>query len=212
MGRAPALALLLLAACTSGKDRYTYSGWDMPAYFPFDGERTWEMVNAQTSVSYKLIGVLQPEEQVDSDFLHAIRWTKECVGADETCVDGELVRAVTWSVSAALGARIHSYDEGSGTVVLDPPLVIAESEMKRGDIAETQTAGATWASENLGVEACPVRWNVDWQDCLHLQVTGSASGPLAGDYWVITSYNAVAFEVTGDPGRWELSNHEYVAP
>lgn len=200
-------AAMLLGGCTDG-DKFTYSGWRMADYFPFDGVRRWEFVSTDLSVPYKLVGDLQPVDVVDGVSLHTVSYTRRCLGNDPTCEDGSFVRAMTWRSDRSRGVFLHAADNGQGAVAFDPPVQVGLAEMKRNEVVTTETAGVTWTSEVVEVEPCPVQWNVDWPECLRLELRGGASS-VSGDYWVINGFNIVAFDIEGEPARWELSKHEF---
>jgi hypothetical protein len=212
----PALALGLFACNGAPNDQFTFSGFDMTDYFAFDGERTWEYISSDTSVAYFWVAELsQDVEEVDGKKVYTVDTTKDCVGNDPTCVEGELVRSLRWSVDATDGVEIHSYAIGTDARVdLSPPLQLATAKMKKEDVVETTTDGTDFSSTFASIETCPVQWNVEWDDCIRFDLDDgdgdlSVGHPLTGQFWVITGFNLVAQSVPGESGRWELSDHDY---
>lgn len=206
------LALIALGAagCTPPNNA-SFSGTDMKDLFPFDGERTWEFLNSDVSIPYKLIGTLQPEgEPMGAVTLYTVQFTKECVQVGEPCTDGELMWSTSWTSNLTDGVFIHRYTVADGAAVeLDPPLQIATGRMKKDDVIETTTDGSTWTSELMGFEECPVNMAVSWDSCARLEVASSAGdgAPLAGTYWANAGFNVVAMELPWDIELWGLSKH-----
>ena len=212
-----AIALFVLSGCT-GNSNYSYSGFSMTEYFEFDGERTWEFVSQDTDLAYLLIGDLLQEtgEANNGDsIVYTIEFTKDCVGTDATCVDKEFVRSVDWSCDDTHGTQIHHYLMADGDEkTFDPPLGITDAKMKKEDYVETAVDGTTWRSTFVSIEECPVQWNVDWNECIRLEVDDgvgdlTTGSPVSGIYWVITGFNVVAMELPGETDRWELLKHHY---
>ena len=62
----------------------------------------------------------------------------------------------------------------------------------------------------VGFEACPVRLNVDWRECVHITLEDDDADPITngdvtGDYWAIVGQNIIALQLTTDVNQWQLS-------
>ncbi len=208
----PLIALASFSGCT-GTNPFTFSGVPIPDLFPFDGLRHWEFTSTDTSVRYRLVAEMLPEDPdtIDGRTVYTVDYFTECVAQDGSCVDGELLRSLMWASDGSDGVFVYGYDNGSGLVELSPPVQIGTDAMKRGDVVESTTDGTTWSSEMMGLEPCPVNMNVAWDDCGKFEVTAADGdgSPIAGTYWANAGFNVVAFEWSGDEtGQWGLSNHE----
>lgn len=207
-----AVALLgaasVLAATLIGCDgnTTTYNGYQMASYFPFDGERTWEYISDDPDVPHKLISTLNVAPEVDgSSDIYTVDITKECVAASEDCVDGEAVRSYKLSSDTYRGTLFWGYSTPEeGYVAFDPPLQLTPPFMKVGDVVETETGGTTWTSTFEAVEHCPVEWTDYWDECIRLVVSEPGSAYPSGTYWVVTSYNIVAWELAREEDQWRL--------
>jgi len=211
------LTFFSLLGCPAPPDSITFSGTRLADYFPFDGERTWEFQNSDTSITYRLDATLLVDETVSENAVkrYTVSYTTDCASADKSCVDGEELRAVQWSSDNTNGVFIHSYRTGGldmdgvpleESTVFDPPIQVADFQGKRGDIVETVVDGVTWTSELVAFEDCPVQVSSQWT-CALFRLEHDMEGdgyPIEGDYWAVTRYNVVAFDLVGDTGRWEL--------
>ncbi len=222
-----ALAVILLTGCPPKQNPYSYGGTLMYEMFPFDGIRTWEFVNTDEELSYSMIATMReqdPEAKEPKDGVprYTIDYAKHCRGADPDCYEGEIMRTITWSSDLTEGVRIHDYEDTNGLIEFGTAIQLAPSEMERDDVEETKTDGYTWTSTLIGAENCPVRMNVDWEDCMHLVLDDgdgddTTNTGLVGDYWAIAGFNVVAILLTADIttgpedeewGQWELTDHE----
>lgn len=211
-------ALAWLAGCPAPGP--SFPGASTYELFPYDCERTWEFTSTDTALAYKLVAVSDtpPDTLEDGTNVYTLRYVKQCLGADPTCVDGDVVRKIQWSSRIGRGVFVHGYAEGDGAVTpFEPPLQIALANMKKaldpenpttGEFAETVTNGATWTSVLLTIEACPVDMAVDWDECYVFEVStdGGDGAPLAGTWWAIGGQGVVAFDVAGDTGQWRASS------
>lgn len=213
--------LVLMSGGCEQPDQWTYSGWSMPDFFSFDGDRVWEYISTDATLPYILVGTLDTEYELLEDQVtrvFTINYTTDCVGADVACEEGELLYSVRWSSNSTWGTYIHGYSMAGGEpVVLDPALQITPPTMIKGESVTTDIEGTLWTSTLGEIEPCPVQWNVEWNECMRFDLEVGEQGddaegsyfPIAGTYWVITGYNLVAFELDGDSGRWELHDHAF---
>ncbi len=190
-----------------------YLGEDSYEYFPFDGTRTWEFINADPNVSYKLVVTQLAETTlVDGRNVYSIEHAAECVAADEACVEGAILRTVRWSSSGTDGVFIHGVLVGAVDAVFDPGITVAgEKMLVDGEPLETATSDGDWTSDLTLKEVCPVVLQGDWESCSVFEVddqeSSSAHADIAGTYWANVGYNVVAFDLTDDDvDRWELSS------
>jgi hypothetical protein len=189
----------------------TYDGVGLHDLFPFDGERTWTFLNEDIDVSHFLTGVLTPEpEHRGEHSVYRVDYGTDCRAEDPDCIEGEVLRTLLWSSSSEHGVFLHGYELGEAAIDFDPPVQVAARKGKRGDSWTTTTAGASWTSTFVGMEWCPVDMAVEWSDCGHFEIsTTTGDGhPVVGDYWAKYGYNVVAVSVPGDPGMWQLSDHD----
>lgn len=202
--------LLVLAACDNP---VSYSGYLMAPYFPFDGERTWEFASTDTSLEYRLIATLDSEFEQGmggSVSVYTVSYERKCANDAGSCTDG-WVRDIRWSSNGGEGILIWGYEDGSGSVAFDPPVMLADAEMLADQTVTTTTGGATWTSTFHGLDTCPVTWTSEWgARCTHFDLDdGGANHAIAGEYWAITQYNVVAFQLAGDSGVWQLDYATY---
>lgn len=204
------LAFLL---CACGGAPPVFDGEEGASFFPFDGSRTWEFINADDAVTYKLVLVQQPDPTSSPvGNVYSIQHHIECVAADPGCVDGEVVRTVRWSSVGTDGAFLHGALVGGVDTVVKPPITVAdENVLVEEDPWLTSTSDGDWSSDLVLKEACPVVITSDWESCLRFDVddagTSSLHDHVAGSYWANYGYNVVAFDLTDDGlGRWELSS------
>ncbi len=216
------LAIAVLTGCGRGDYKPEYDGAAMYKLFPFDGLRTWEFVSDDEDLSYGLVATMRdPEgsETVSGTHLYTVDYAMDCRGPDQDCVQGEVLRTITWSSQSDEGVRVHDYEDADGFIAFEPPIQVADATMKRGDVAETD--GSTWTSSLGATESCQVRLNVNWPDCAHFTLDDgdddeTTNPGLVGEYWAIASYNVVTISLTADltvvddneVGQWELSKHE----
>jgi hypothetical protein len=211
--------LLALVACTGG-DQFTYSGYPMPDFFNFDGERTWTFTNADPTVANTVFATLNSEpEPLDSGpFVYTIDYTLGC-GEDDTdteaCGAGDPFRIsqIRWSADNSRGILIHSFNDAAGTTTeFDPPILMAEERGAVADVWTTTTTGGTYMSTFDQIGPCPVIMAVDWDECVLLRLdddgdeTTPPTQPLHGDWYAVAGFNVIGFQLTGDAQRWELSN------
>ncbi len=210
----PVLGSLALSAC--GGSSVTYSGYSMSNYFPFDGSsRTWEFVSTDTTIPHKLVATLATPgtPSADGAMVFEVDYETQCVQADaEGCVDA-WVRTLAWSSDGTRGTLLHSLETADGLTAFDPPIALTDDTMLVGDSVQTTTGGTTWTATFEGLDACPVVWTSEWgNQCIHLTLDdGGLGSELAGDYWAITQYNLVGFQLADDSGVWQLSNATFEA-
>jgi hypothetical protein len=213
------LSLLLVSACET-QENIEFSGTTMDDLFPFDGFRTWEFINTDNEIGYKLVGQMDNVVEVDDDTsvnVYRVDYSKkDCTAVDPDCLDGELLWSLKWSSSGTYGVRIHGMNEGRDEatwVDFDEPLQVATATMKVGETVTSTINGQTWTSTLQAFEDCPVYLPVEWKDCAHLEVVDTGgdalSGmPIAGDYWAIAGRNVVAISRRSDTGQWQLADDE----
>ncbi len=199
------LPLFLLAACEGSKT--TYSGTAMGVYFPFDGGRDAEYVNADTNVAWHLmLHKVEPTETTEG---------REVATFEQSMDTGELLYSVKWSVSSQQPIQIEGWSEGTGEFqIFDPPLVVANANMHSDESVSTETGGRSWTSTFFGPEDCPVLWGgLEWEDCAHIRIDDGDGddnvGPaFAGDYWFVTRYGPAWMTTTGY-AQWTLSDYDW---
>ena len=184
---------------------------DMTEVFHSTGTPTWEFLNANPAVSYKLIGTLAQDRGDEN--VYTVKYAKMCMAVDDSCNDGELVRAISWSNDAVDGVLVHELNDGGVETTFDPPLAMATPEMFLSDQVVTQTAGMIWTSTLVSSEECPVLITGGITDsCLRISLTdggaGATNSGLVGEYWAVAGYGIVAMDVASDEGRWELLDYE----
>lgn len=216
------VAIVALVACTGG-DQFTYSGYPMNEFFPFDGQRTWEFENEDATVDHTLVATLntEPEALDGGVFVYTVDYTKGCLERDDTdaaeCTGGEpwRVSRIRWSSSQGDGVEIHSFDDTNGTTSFEPPLVIAGDRGGVSDSWVTDTTGGAFTSRFVSIGECPVVMEVDWDECVRIHVDddgdeGTAgTHPLHGDWYAVAGFNVIALALKDDPGRWRLSGTTY---
>jgi hypothetical protein len=211
------LVVLGLAGCNP-ENPYSFDGQKMSEFFPFDGDvRTWQFVNESEDVSNKINAEVLYEEATGKpgQRVYPVVYFSECPSNDPGCTDGEEFFRIHWRSSDSEGVFIHGYSVAGGELVeFKPPLQVADSDGKVGDLVETKTGGANWTSEFTAIESCPVQMLVDWESCSRFRIeTDGADGyPLQGDWWAIVQYNVVAFQLDGDVGMWQLKQSKCDPP
>jgi len=222
-----ALAVVLLTGCLPKENPFGYGGTLMYEYFPFDGIRTWEFISTDEDLPHTMVATMRepdPDAKAPKDGinLYTIDYSKHCRGADGSCIEGDLIRTITWSSDLEDGVRIHDYEDATtGLIEFNPPILIAPEKMERDETAVTDTGGFTWTSTLIATETCPVHMNVDWTDCIHFSLDDgdgdiNTNPGLVGDYWAIVGYNVVAVELAAEVsmvdgeevGQWQLSDHD----
>jgi len=202
--------MLVVAAGCSGAAPQEFRGEDMEDYFPFAENLSceWQFVNEDDGVSYKLIARIENEEFVNDIRQFTVEYTKDCVGEDPTCVEGDFVRSMTWSLQGNQGIHLHKVETAAqGETVFEPSLRFLDKYMKRGDQTVADAGGNTYTTTLEEFGACPVL--LDWDQCAKL-VVESSGGPdsVTGTYWVINDFNIVAMNWDEDPlSTWQLSTH-----
>lgn len=197
---------LLLAGCEPA-DQFSYSGYAMSAFFPFDGSaRDWEYSNTDPLVDYTLVATLDTAyATIGNSKAYTISYETVCIDGASDCVGGP-VRDVAYSSDGA-GTGIHSYSSAADGTVSFPPVRLTPDHMSPGEDVTTDVDGVIWTSTFVAIETCPVLWTDEWDECIHLRLDDGGSGsPLAGDYWAVTSWNIVAMQLADDTGQWKLTN------
>lgn len=202
--------MILLSVLACDGNTVEYNGSTVWKNFPFDGNRTWEFLSTDTSLSYKLVATSDQEPEVhDGVNVYLVDYWTHCVGADESCVEGESLRKIQWSSDITNGVMIHGYSEGNGPLnELSPPILVTPDVAKRGDFEETTTGGATWTSTFSSIESCPVKLTANWDSCTLFEITTDTGDgyPLAGKYWTVGGNGFAAMEIVTDSGQWQLSD------
>lgn len=213
--------VVFLLACHGGGDQFTYSGYAMHDFFPFDGERTWEFTDADPTVDHTVQATLDSAYQtVNGASVYTVNYAQCALPADsgttpDCTPEPWRISAIGWSSDGGQGVLIHDYTDANGVVALDPPLMVADKTGAPGDSWVTATDGQTFTSTFVALEACPVIMNVDWTTCAHLRVDDDAdpttptSYPLAGDLWAVAGFDVIGFQLSDDAGQWQLSNTTY---
>lgn len=208
MSRSIASLVVLLCVSGCGGGTYQYAGYGMDDFFPFDGERTWEYINTDFTIPYKLVATLDSEARVkDSTKIYSIDYEKECLDPkSKECANEGYLRTVEWSSDPTDGVLLHSIEDIGGRTVFNTPISLAASRMTVGDTVVTETDGVTYtATFDVVSSVCPIQWVDEWTDCPKITLDdGGAGAPLAGEYYAIGGYNVVAMELTGDTGQWQL--------
>lgn len=212
----------LAAGCDGGAT--TYTGFPMDSFFPFDGNREWEYVNDDPSISYHVKGVLDPVFEAaegGSQQIYTINYTIECFAEDPTCVTGDpfRIRALRMSSDGAFGTLVHSADfTETGIETFDPPIELTAGDGKVGDIWTTETAGFTFASRFDHKADCDVPYTDEWTDCITLVVDADGADnvanvegghPLYGEWVAVTGYNVIQFKWRDDPETWRLLSQKW---
>lgn len=193
-----------LAVACNGGPAVNYDGWVMEQYWPMDGLRDWTYSSQDGAIPYKVVGTLNPEGtsiEEGTAAVHDIDFVTECIGTAE-CTPGPFrVRKIQVSSSRNKGIRLHGVDEETaGMVTYDPPITLAGGTSLVDETFVTETDGKTFTATVLGKEACPVILTEEWDSCVHITLDdGGAASPLAGDYWLVTTYGLAAFHWTNDP-------------
>ena len=200
--------IMTSGAAGCGGGGYQYAGYSMDDFFPFDGARSWEYVNTDVTVPYKMIATLDSAyEEANGQKIYSVDYSYECLNPkSKDCPDAGFVRAVRWSSDASSGVQLHSFEDISGRTNYDPPIALTSGRMVVGDVVETQTDGVDYtATFEVIVSECPIQWVDTWENCPKITLDDADAGaPLAGEYYAIGGYNVVAMELTGDTGQWQL--------
>lgn len=208
MTRSPALLLVLLGACQGYPP--TFDGSPVWSMFPFDGERSWTYISTDQTLAYKLVAWSSGEPELKGGKnIYTVEYSTNCFGADPECVEGEILRKVKWSSDVSDGVFIHAYALGSDAFTdLDPPVQLTPDDMKKGDVIETTSNGATWSSTMNGISECPVSLSAAWDECGEFALTTDAGDgyPIAGTYWATVSNGTAALELATETGVWQLSD------
>lgn len=194
--------------CTGGNGN-GFQGENMLDYLPFDRnlDCEWEYQSTDISLSYKLRGTIDNVEQVGDLTQYTVLFEKDCVADDATCVEGEFVHSMTWSIQGNQGAHIHAAQSATGTLTLDPSIRFVERFMRRDESVETDVNGVMYTSKLVEFGECPVAIP-EWTDCARMELTSSAADDeVTGTYWMINDFNIVAMEWPDQSGRWELNTH-----
>ncbi|MCB9674999.1 MAG: hypothetical protein H6737_07775 [Alphaproteobacteria bacterium] len=203
------LPILALAAGCTGTAPPDFRGEDMEDYFPWAGNvgYQWQFVNEDVTLTYRMLGEIVNEELIDDTRRFTVEYVKDCIGDDPTCVEGEPIRSMTWSLQGNLGVHLHRVETDAGELVFEPSLRFIDRYMKRADVTTSEAGGNTYTSTLEEFGDCPVL--LDWTGCAKIVVT-SSGGPdqVTGTYWVINDF-AIVGALWDDGGlqTWKLSNH-----
>lgn len=209
--------LLTMLACSGGTD-FTYSGYPMDDFFPFDGERTWTFRSEDETVVNTVVATLNPtaENPETGLFVYAMDYTLGCrADAEEgTCTAGDPFRIsqIRWSADQSRGTLIHSFTEDGTTTNFSPPLVITEDQGVPDEQWVTETDQGTFTSTFDQIGDCPVMMDVDWDECVRILVDDDGdpatpgTHPMHGVWYAVAGFNVIAFQLNDDAALWQLSN------
>ena len=153
----PWVVLMGAAGCT-GDDNFTYKGYVMEDFFPFDGNRSWEFINSDLTIPYKIFAELRPgsepalDDRVD---VFTIDYDTVCLGGAECdeSMEGWL-RSVGWSSDQDFGTLMHGWDSpGTGPIAFENPIGITDDTMEVNDVVDTTTDGVHLEREVRGGRA-----------------------------------------------------------
>jgi hypothetical protein len=216
------VGLMVLVGCEPTPP--TYNGFVMEDFFPFDGDRTWEFVNDDPTLSYHVIATLDPVFEAaenGAQHIYTINYTIECFAEDPSCVTGDpfRVRAIRMSSDQSFGTLIHSVDfTDTGIETFDPKIELTGKNGKPGDVWTTDTAGFTFASRFDHKADCDVPYTDQWTDCVTILVDGDGTDnvanvegghPLFGEWTAVTGYNVIQFQWRDDPQPWRLLSQSW---
>ena len=196
MRRAATLSLLTLLATGCTGPTYGYKGYNVPDYFPLDGDRSWKYV--QDGLDWRL--EVSKEGSVSSGDM-------EIVTLDYGVFDpAELLYSIEWSSDVNTGVLIHSYTVEDGpSDSFSNPIVFADPSMAPGESIETDGYISTFVE----VITCPNDWVTEDWTCLHFQVTDGLdnenSAPFVGDWWLASAWGASWFQQPTQSSEWILS-------
>lgn len=204
------VGLVGLAGCPEPlPDTGQFRGEDMLDYFPLDRllDGQWQYLSTDTAAEYRLIGQIANVQLVGDYNRYTLEYRKDCFQEENGCADGDLVRALTWSVQSNQGIHLHDARVGQAELLLDPSIRFTERYMKLDDTVSTDTGGNTYTTTLVEFGDCPVRIP-EWNNCAQVRME-SSGGPdeVTGTYWLINDFSVVAMEWDGDGARWELSNY-----
>ncbi len=208
------VAILALVGCGPKENPYGFAGTGMAEFFPFDGEeRSWIFVNDDEGYSFKLHASTQPDllEEKGNDRIYTVSYAAQCANDDPDCEEEEELFQIRWMSSKGDGVFIYGYTIGEEVVDFRPPIQLLEKDGFRDTTVKTKTGGVTWSAHLIQWEQCPVKMNVDWDECAHIRLEQDGEGdgyPLQGDWWSIVQYNVVAFDLDGEEGMWQLTSSE----
>ena len=210
-----ALAVLVLAGCGNGANPYTYDGFTMSTFFPFDGQRDWTFL--QEDVVHQLVATLNPEfEIVNSMRVYDVDYALVCPAGVDNCEPAEhAISKLRWSSDAGTGTFIHAMIGTAGEQVFDPPVALTADRGKKGDLVTTETGGTTFTAKFDGIVSCPIRYTDDWAQCANIVLDDDdnretvGSHPLHGDWFAVAGYNVVAMQLLGDTAQWQLNDATY---
>jgi hypothetical protein len=211
--------VLVLLACDDGTGTQPFAGTKMSDYFAFEGARTNEYNNSDTSIDYKLIVEKKTQTtQVEGREVVTMEYTNGNTA--------EVFGSVQWSSVTSDAVLVHGYSLGTtgALVTFDPPVKITDDDdaMRIGDTVVTETTDSDGSSFTYtstlveGVATCPSTANDDFAQCVHMTVDDgdgdSASGPLfTGDFIFVASWGAVFQTLPGWETEWELTDMEYTS-
>jgi hypothetical protein len=210
-----ALAVVGLAGCNSGGNPYSYEGFTMSSFFPFDGQRDWTFL--QDGVVHELLATLDPEfEVVDSLRIYKVDYALQCPAGIDGCEPAEhAFSQLRWSSDAGNGTLIHAIQGPAGEQVFDPPIALTADRGKKGDVVTTETGGATFTARFDDLVPCPIRYTDQWEQCAKIVLDDddnpetAGSHPLHGDWFAVAGYNVVAMQLIGDAAQWQLNDATY---
>lgn len=188
-------------------------GEDMLRFFPFEQNKDckWDFAHEDTLLEHSMSAEVTNFEFQDGIDYFEVTFVKECRGASPTCVEGELIRKMYWTVRGGLGIKLEGMDTPGATYTFDPPIQFADRYMKRGSVTESSTGGATYTSTLVEFGDCPVSL-ATFDRCAKFELTSADGGvdEVLGTYWAINSFNIVAIDWPDQNGMWQLVRHELV--
>lgn len=207
------LPVMALAVGCTGTSPPEFRGEDMEEYFPFSEvlDCRWEFLSEDTTLPYKLVGMIENDEFVGENRQFTMEYTKDCIGDDPTCVEGDFVRSMTWSLQGFQGVHLHRVETTSGELVLEPSLRFVDKYMKRGDSVTAESNGNTYTSTLEGFGECPV--TLDWEPNCAKVIVESSGGPdqVTGTYWLVNDFSVVGMNWDDDGEvdlpTWRMSTH-----
>ena len=138
-----------------------------------------------------------------------VTFVKECRGVSPTCVEGDLIRRMYWTVRGNQGIKLEGMDAPGATFTFDPPIQFVDRYMKKDSVTESSTGGATYKTTLIEFGECPVPLET-FDGCAKLEVTSDDGGveQVLGTYWAINGFNIVAIDWPDQNGLWQLVRHE----
>lgn len=203
------IAALVLLGCKG--NNVVPSGTDMLDFFPFDDnlDCEWEFAHEDVLKPYGMRATITDYEYREGYDFYEVSFVKDCRGQTDNCVEGEMIRRMSWHVRAIAGVQLAGFQTPTSNHTFDPPLGIADGKMDRGEVVETQSGGATYTS-TLDFTDCPVNLET-FNDCAQFDIdTADGTLDVVGTIWAINDYNVVAMDWPDQEGLWQLVGHQII--